>query len=106
MNLVCGESGRCVCRPDMAWSQASLQCELFLAGDCSEVAREQVEAGHRDILLSRTPYPPPSLQQQRILAIYCNVLEGSVLNSFIFQKTTIDKIGQRQKSQLTADLVI
>ena len=67
----------------MAWSEASLQCELFLAGDCSEVAREQVEAGHRDILLSRTPYPPPSLQQHRILAIYCNVLEGSVYQTHV-----------------------
>ena len=63
----------------MVWSEASLQCELFLAGDCREVARHQVEPQHRDTLLSKTPYPPASLQQDRIIAVYCNVLEGSVI---------------------------
>ena len=76
--MVCGASGRCVCRTDLVWSPLSLQCELFLAEDCSEVSRQEVEASHRDFLLSKTPYPPPSLQQDRIVAIYCNVLEGSV----------------------------
>jgi len=76
INLVCGASGRCVCRPDLTWSHLSLQCELFLAEDCSEVTRQEVEPSHRDFLLSKTPYHPPSLQQERILAIYCNVLEG------------------------------
>ena len=51
INLVCGEAGRCVCRPDLTWSEASLQCELFLGEDCRDVTRHQVEATHRDILL-------------------------------------------------------
>ena len=64
----------------MVWSEASLQCELELGENCRGVTRQEVESQHRDSLLSKTPYPPPSLQQDKILAIYCNVLEESVEN--------------------------
>ena len=77
INMVCGPSSRCMCRQvsqdweeppltsvpqDMRWSQASLQCELFLDTDCRQEADLKVETGLRDHLLSKTPHAPPPLQ--------------------------------------------
>lgn len=75
INMVCGPTSSCQCRQDMRWSQASLQCELYLDTDCRQETDLKVETGLRDHLLSKTPHSPPPLQEGEIKSLYCNVLE-------------------------------